>query len=128
LGRDEIIEAAGRAANTPLTDGSGSCVSDSGYISSIYQYSQALSENLGLDEYIDTPGGYPSVEAARNAGVEMMKVELRGTADGKPQEHHILKINDMEIDPVAGNGIIDLWDDDSSKVENVMALNWFPIP
>jgi hypothetical protein len=128
LSRDEIIEAAGRAANTPLTDGSGSCVSDNGYISSIYQYSQALSENLGLDEYVDTPGQYPSVEAAREAGVQMMKVELSGLSDGVPQEHHLLQLNGVEIDPVPGDGIESLWDKGSRKEESVMALEWYTLP
>jgi len=128
LDRDQILEAAGQAANTPLADGSGSCVSDSGYIDSIYQYSQALSENLGLDEYIDTPGQYPTVEAAREAGVELMKVELSGTLKGEPQEHHILQLKDAEIDPVGGTGIEDFWDDGSLKLESVMALNWYPLP
>ncbi len=128
LDRDQILEAAGQAANTPLADGSGSCVSDSGYIGSIYQYSQALSENLGLDEYIDTPGQYPTVEAAREAGVELMKVELSGTADGLPQEHHILHLKDSEIDPAGKDGVEGLWDNGSIQVESVMALKWYSLP
>jgi len=128
LGRNEILEAAGRAANTPLTDGNGCCVSDSGYIGSIYQYSQALSKNLGLDEYIDTPGQYPSIEAAREAGVEMMKVELSGTLRGKSQEHHVLQINGVEIDPAGKNGIDKLWDAGSRNEEAVMALDWYSLP
>ncbi len=128
LDRNEILEAAGQAANTPLADGSGSCVSDSGYINSIYQYSQALSENLGLDEYIDTPGQYPTVEAAREAGVELMKVELSGTLGRVQQEHHVLQVGGNRIDPVGTQGIEKVWDSGSCEVESVMALNWYPLP
>ena len=128
LDRDKIYEAAGKAANTPLADGSGNCVSTDGYVSSVYQYSQALSKNLGLKDYVDTPGQYPTVEAARKAGVEMMKVELSGTAGDIPQEHHVIRIRDAEIDPVEGDGIDDLWDDGSRKVESVMALDWYTLP
>ncbi len=127
LGRNELLEAAGRAANTPLADGNGNCVADNGYIKSIYQFSQALSENLGLDEYLDTPGQYPSVEAALEAGVDVMKVKLSGTFRGLPQEHHLFVINGTEIDPAPG-GIDDIWDEQSRKEDSVMALNWYALP
>ncbi len=128
LGRVEILEAAEKAADTQLNDGSGTCVSADGYIQSVYQYSQALSKNLGLQEYVDSPGQFPSVEAAREAGVDMMKVELSGTINGMPQEHHVLQFQDAEIDPVSSRGIDDIWDDGSRGVNSVMALDWYSLP
>ncbi len=128
LDRTEILEAAEKAADTQLADGSGSCVSDDGYVSSVYQYSQALSRNLGLKDYVDTPGQYTSVEAARDAGVGMMKVELSGTIGYEPKEHHVFSLGENEIDPVPGNGINDVWDAGSREVINVMALDWYVLP
>jgi hypothetical protein len=57
-------------------------VEDNGYVGSIYQFSQAFSENLGLDEYVDVSGIYDTVEQARDTGAEMVKVEYSGTIDG----------------------------------------------
>lgn len=128
LERNDILEAAEKAADTLLADESGKCVDGDGYIPSLWQYSQALSKNLDLKDYVDISGQYPTVESAKAAGAGMMKVELSGTAGYEQQEHHILTINNYEIDPAPGNGINDLWDFGSKQVVNVMAMDWYPLP
>jgi hypothetical protein len=128
LGRENIVEAFGNAADRPMSDKSGKCVEDNGYVGSIYQFSQAFSENLGLDEYVDVSGIYDTVEQARDTGAEMVKVEYSGTIDGSPQEHHTLMVGSTEIDPIPGKGIDGALDAGSKKVEGAMALDWYPLP
>ena len=125
---DRIVKAAGAAAETPLSDGSGNCVAGDGYVSSIYQYTQALSKNLELDEYVDVSGVFRTVEEARETGAEAMKLKLSGTINDTNQQHHILNVGDKVIDPIPGNGFESVADEGSIKIEQVMALDWYPLP
>ncbi|MDF1567343.1 MAG: hypothetical protein P1P77_04935 [Spirochaetaceae bacterium] len=127
LSRESITEAFGNAADRPMSDDSGKCVEDNGYVGSIYQFSQAFSENLGLDEYVDVSGIYDTVEEARDAGAEMVKVEYSGSMGDTPIEHHTLLVGNTEIDP-APNGIDNMVDDGTKQVEGAMALDWYPLP
>jgi|GEM_PF-4725752 len=128
LDRQALIDAVGAAADTPLAGGGEPCVSADGRVNSVYQYSQALSRQLGLEEYVDTPGQYATVAEAQEAGAAMMKVELSGTIDHRPAEHHVLRIGDLVIDPYSEAGIDEVFDAGSKKVENVMALDWYAVP
>lgn len=126
--REAIVDAVDVAADTPLADGSDSCVGADGTVASAYQFSQALARELGLKEYVDVSGFYPDVEAAQKDGATMMKVELSGTINGTPQEHHLLQIGESLIDPIPGEGVSGSFDPGSAETENVMSLDWYRLP
>ena len=57
-----------------------------------------------------------------------MKVEYRGTINRVPAEHHVLQVGDRIMDPIPGGGMDDWFDRGSAEVDNVMAIELYPLP